>query len=910
MRPLYLTLSAFGPYAGQQELDFTALGRSGLYLITGDTGAGKTTIFDAITYALFGEPSGEARDAGMLRSKYAAADTPTFAELRFENKGRTYTVRRSPEYLRKKARGEGMTRQAATAELTYPDGRVETQTTRVTAAVKEILGVDRKQFSEIVMLAQGDFQRLLQADTTEREAIFRDVFGTRVFQTLQKRLKEELSSLEKARQSALDAFSQAALSAAHRPDSPLLPEEHRAWLGGKIDSDAAAETALAEEALKADAAHEAVTAALARAEAEEQARAQLKQAQLDETACARAETEAAAALKAQAEDDERRAELTKAIAAQEAALPGYDALDAARAEETEKQNAQEAAQTALTEAETDAKQKQETLQAAQQELEQLRTAGEALRDLERQHADFERRRAELLALTAALEQLREDETESERAQTAYLSAEAAAEARRAEAETLRRRFNREQAGLMAAALKQGEPCPVCGSTTHPSPAALSSDAPTQAEVDAAEKAAQKQSAEASRASQAAGAALGKLEADRTAAQERCAKILPDTPIEEAPEAAADALSALDEAQEALERAIQDETSRRDRAHSLTEKLPEMAQAAQDAEQTVTAQRQTLAQIAAELAAAAARAEQQRAALPHLSRADALAALEADRSALQTLTDALKQAEAAHRAAQTALAAAHARVKELSDIAPAEEADSTDALRAKKEAAAAERSRIADERRAIALQLDADRRALKGMEEAADALSKLDEQWGGVRALSDTANANLSGKARVMLETYVQMAYFDRILRRASLHLMRMSSGQYDLKRREDAENLRSRSGLELNVIDHYNGTERSVRSLSGGESFLAALSLSLGLSEELQAAAGGVQLDCMFVDEGFGTLDEDTLRQVMRALHSLTEGNRLVGVISHVAELRQSIAHQIVVTKNRAGGSAIRVTLD
>ena len=194
-----------------------------------------------------------------------------------------------------------------------------------------------------------------------------------------------------------------------------------------------------------------------------------------------------------------------------------------------------------------------------------------------------------------------------------------------------------------------------------------------------------------------------------------------------------------------------------------------------------------------------------------------------------------------------------------------------------------------------------------MHTALTALRGLDAQWSELRALSDTANGNLTGKARVMLETYVQMAYFDRILRRASLHLFEMSSGQYDLKRREETDDLRSRSGLELNVVDHYNGTERSVRSLSGGESFLAALSLSLGLSEELQAAAGGVQLDCMFVDEGFGTLDEDTLRQAMRALRRLTQGQRLVGVISHVAELRQSIERQIVVTKRRTGGSEARI---
>ena len=184
---------------------------------------------------------------------------------------------------------------------------------------------------------------------------------------------------------------------------------------------------------------------------------------------------------------------------------------------------------------------------------------------------------------------------------------------------------------------------------------------------------------------------------------------------------------------------------------------------------------------------------------------------------------------------------------------------------------------------------------------------LDEKWRMVSALSSTANGALRGRERVMLETYVQTTYFDRILRRANIHLMRMSGGKYDLKRREEAQNLRSQSGLDLDVIDHYNGSLRSVKTLSGGEAFIASLSLALGLSEEIQMSAGGIHLDCLFVDEGFGSLDEETLSQAMAALRSLTEGNRLIGIISHVAELRREIDKQIVVKKERDGGSMARI---
>ena len=179
----------------------------------------------------------------------------------------------------------------------------------------------------------------------------------------------------------------------------------------------------------------------------------------------------------------------------------------------------------------------------------------------------------------------------------------------------------------------------------------------------------------------------------------------------------------------------------------------------------------------------------------------------------------------------------------------------------------------------------------------------------VKALSDTANGNVSGKEKIMLETYIQMTYFDRIIERANTRFMVMSSGQYELKRRREAENYKSQSGLDLDVIDHYNGTERSVRTLSGGESFKASLSLALGLSDEIQSSAGGIKLDTMFVDEGFGSLDEDSLQQAIKALMGLTEGNRLVGIISHVGELKERIDKQIIVTKERIGGSKIRIVM-
>ena len=193
------------------------------------------------------------------------------------------------------------------------------------------------------------------------------------------------------------------------------------------------------------------------------------------------------------------------------------------------------------------------------------------------------------------------------------------------------------------------------------------------------------------------------------------------------------------------------------------------------------------------------------------------------------------------------------------------------------------------------------------------MKQTEKEYVWIHSLADTAGGTLNGKSKVELETYVQMAYFDRILRRANLRLMTMSSGQYEMKRRESADNKKDKSGLELNVIDHYNGSERSVKTLSGGETFQASLSLALGLSDEIQSMAGGIQIDAMFVDEGFGSLDEDALNQAVKALGNLAEGKKLVGIISHVSELKDRIDKKIVITKNRSGervGSSITVVGD
>ena len=270
---------------------------------------------------------------------------------------------------------------------------------------------------------------------------------------------------------------------------------------------------------------------------------------------------------------------------------------------------------------------------------------------------------------------------------------------------------------------------------------------------------------------------------------------------------------------------------------------------------------------------------------------------------QRFKEALAKAEKAHREQAEASAEISGHVLQLKKQLEGIEQKDTAGLTKERDELKKEIERLAEKQRQIHIRKAANETALKSIQAKSAELEGLEARLTWVRTLSNTANGNLSGKEKIMLETYVQMAFFDRIVSRANTRFMVMSGGQYELKRCRAADNNRSQSGLELDVIDHYNGTERSVRTLSGGESFKASLSLALGLSDEIQASAGGIRMETLFVDEGFGSLDEDSLQQAMKALNGLAESNRLVGIISHVTELKERIDRQIVVTKEKSGGS-------
>ncbi len=922
MRPLKLTLSAFGPYAGRQEIDLGRLGERGLYLITGDTGAGKTTIFDAIAFALYGEPSGRSRDASMLRSKYADPATPTEVELTFLYAGKEYTVRRNPEYMRKKSRGEGETRQAAGAELRLPDGRVETKTTAVTQKIIEILGVNRDQFSQIAMIAQGDFLKLLLAETKDRQAHFREIFRTGIYQTFQEELKSEAIRMSGQREEKKKRIQQYIGGILCGEEDPLLPEIQRARQGDMLTQDV---LSLLEKLLRQDGeqaevlkeklreeeeAIDALTQLITQAkeqqntrQARDRAWARLKEMQPELESLAKA----AAAEKEKLPQAEQAAREANRI---EGELPVYEALDRKKEEIRQGEERAARSQKTLTQRENAWAALQEEAQALRQEMKGLENAGETRAQLQRACDQADSRIAALTELLKELKGLNEKQAALEKAQSAYLQAERLAEKKKQEADDLRLAFNREQAGMMAAQLRPGMACPVCGSTVHPHKACPSQNAPTEETVKQAEKTARQAQQEANARSAAAAEKKALADAAQAGAAEKAKALLNGGTPESAGETAAGLLRSAQADREGLLAAIQAENNRLRRKEILSGLLPKKEEALEETSQGVAALREQLARDQAHLQAMKKQWEERSALLPFPNQAAARREMQALMGQADALQKSAEKAEQDYRTCEKEMVALRAQIAQsealLSNASPVslEEKQGEKDLRLQKKAALSALYTQAQHR------LATNQTAYQNIQSILSEPAAIEQNWQWVNALSATANGALRGKDRVMLETYVQMTFFDRILRRANVHLMRMSGGKYDLIRRAAAENQRSQSGLDLDVIDHYNGSTRNVKTLSGGEAFLASLSLALGLSEEIQMSAGGIRLDTLFVDEGFGSLDEDTLQQAMRALTGLTEGNRLIGIISHVAELRREIDKQIYVKKEKTGGSTVQLILE
>lgn len=920
MRPLKITMSAFGPYAGEVTLDMQKLGKSGIYLITGDTGAGKTTVFDAISYALYGEASGNYRENTTLRSKYASADTPTFVELEFEYNNEIYKINRNPEYPRPNKRGEGFTKQSANAELVMPDGSVITKIKEVSAKVEEIIGINKNQFSQIAMIAQGDFRKLLNCETNERSKIFRKIFKTEPYHNIEIKLSSLFNELKRNREKEKSGIEQYINQLNCNKNDTLFLELERAKSGDVLIEDV---IKLAGEIINKDALEytktqkniESINEEIEKInsniklyenqEATKKAYAKAS-AKLEELKTKRNECEKA--YKSAEAQREKLDDLTRKINLINSKMPKYDELKSLENSINERTQSFEKSNNLL-------KLKQQEITSLEKEIDEKSKALEEVKGADLLAQKLTVQKEEIKKKAEALKELKTEIDRCKTEQKNLKNAQSFAKSALDEYGALENEYNQiyiaffnEQAGIIADELKDGEPCPVCGSTSHPNLARKSENAPSQADVESAQNLVKKAQEKADKARDTASALKSRFDEIAANVKSAAKKLFgTDDNVFDDYNSNINALKKDYDCTLALLKTANEKLNLYKKLDKEIPKIQEKQKSLSDEISTLNTQKASdeafisentkrVTSIKSELDFESADlAKDKLKEYTNLSN-DIKNTIEKSKNDF----DDIKSKYDTQKGTKASLENALKEFKEI-DLAALNE----------KSLKLNEHTKDVDETaKSLYSRIESNKLLVDNISEKRDILKEYDDKYVWLKALSETANGDISGKEKITLETFVQMTYFDSIIRKANIRLLTMSDGQYELVRRSDAETLKKNEGLALDVIDHFNGSSRSVSTLSGGESFMASLCLALGLSDEIQSSNGGIKLDTMFVDEGFGSLDGEALDRALSALTSLSQGNRLVGIISHVDALCDRIDNKIVITKDRTIGSNAQIICD
>ena len=869
MKPLNLTLSAFGPYAGETTVDFSAFGEDGIFLIAGDTGAGKTTLFDAISFALYGEASRgkERRKSKSFRSDYADPKTETYVELTFRHKDETWCIRRNPEYPRMMKRRDELTTQTANAKLTNLDtGEVMEGLRDVNDKVYELLGLTQDQFTQTVMIAQGDFLKILNASSDERKALFQKLFNTAIYADLQKKLQEMNSACNKEREELNQRITIAAGKIDPEPDFPERDQIAQYQAEAKY-ADLLAECLehlLEQEKETGDRARQEKEAADQEENRLIAAIEQAKATNVDFETLEKAEAAQQLLLDQQSVLDELSSQLDKARKAQ--GLASDEALlNGNQADLQKQEKAAAEAEEGLKEAEEalpDAEKKKQEANSHAAEADALLSAAKQLNDCIPVLKDLDSKKKKLDKQQKTMQALWDDSRQADAAYT-----------------TAKEGYYLSQAGLLAQELTEGQPCPVCGALDHPHPAVLTTESVTKEAMEAADQ----RHRRAADALHEADSALAALRAEIEAGQkrleelgigERETKETLETQAQEKQELARQYREAITQADEALKALQITIAENRTAMEHGRQRLEELRRSAETLQNTF---REHLT---------AAGFEDERA--YQLAKMPDAAMREADRQ--------LKEYGEQKKSLADQIAQLREKLagKEKTDIGSL-----TDQLTAQKnQKAAAEKEEAAlNKKRTI------HEDALKEIRDARRQQKRREEHWAVVRDLYNCC-AGITGGAyrgKLTFEAYVQQYYFKQVVAAANKRLTVLTDGLFTLRCKEEAKDRVRQSGLDLDVLDRGTSQWRDVSTLSGGESFLASLALALGLSDVVQSQSGAIRMDAMFIDEGFGTLDDNALRNSLQVLSDLADGKRLIGIISHVHDLEERIEKQIVVSKTLKG---------
>lgn len=867
MRPLRLELAAFGPYAEPQVIDFRALGERRLFLVHGPTGAGKTTLLDAVCFALYGDATGPDREVKGFRSQFAGPALETTVSLDFQLGERVYRVTRQPEQERAKRVGQGTTISPPAATLwertgledPAAEGKVlATRVGNVTEAVVDLLGFRSEQFRQVIVLPQGRFRDVLLAGSKEREDILRQLFDTGFYGRIEEALKER-SRLLRATAERLRADRAALLGQESLDDEAVLDGRLQALLADKRDVD----SSMARLQQQSSAAAQALE------------RARGEQARFDK---------AQRAQRALAELQERAADVDAdrqylGAARRAAGLVDLAAqLAARRRAAADSSELHEDLHNRCTRASQRLERATAALRVEQARAPEREALGRRVADLARA--------LPLAQELAALMEREATEAAAERvaAEGVVAALRTTAEAR-AQAEALRKARESGSAALLAVDLRPGAPCPVCGSTEHPRPAARGGEIPSPEALAAADEAIAVQEAtldEHRQASQRAAAVLSDLHARIDTLRRQLTGLVEPAPgnLQEIPRLAEEAMRRGAALQDALDRAVAEQQAARDECTRLEAGL-------ESAVKQADAARVALQAIENEWVERLERAgfDDERA-----WRSAALEEHEIER--IQAAIDDFQQR----------LAAAEGMAADASAEVAGRSPPDVDAAEVVAAAAAHAHGRAAEQSGQLASRIESLERLRTRLGEIGREYAATEQRFGVFGSIARVAAGD--NPHRISLQRFVLASRLDDVLAAASLRLHAMTRGRYLLRRNTETADRRAAGGLELLVEDAYTANSRSVATLSGGESFQAALSLALGLSEVVQAYSGGISLDTIFIDEGFGSLDPEALDLAIDTLMDLQQSGRLVGVISHVPELRERIDVRLEVKAGTTGSRA------
>ena len=933
MRPIKLVLSAFGPYASKVELDLSKLGENGVYLITGDTGAGKTTIFDAITFALFGKPSGDIRDVKTLRSEYANEEIETYVELDFIYHDEEYHIYRRPEYTYTHVQKNGEVKQrskATDAYLILPNGDRIVKPTEVTKQVEQLLGMKRDQFRQIAMIAQGSFLEILNADTKERGRLFEKVFMTSKYSVFMDRLNQMAKESSIALNDAKLRLQQI-ISDIRVPE--ILQEQYEQTLETFAMNDIQPVYDLLDKIIIG--AKEGIENLQKQ---KEQVQKQLQKSRKEETEKTKQLQDLLSLekllkekpvkeekanlyterLKTDGEKYRIQIDALKKEQAQiEHELPEYAGLTklTAKLAEIKKQGS-----SVLKDLETKTslkKQLDEDITLKQKEAQILTDSELSLNKLFIKEEEIEKKISAFYHASMIQSNYQNAvDNLKEKTQSLQESTDRKAMLQK-QYDDAQLSYFANQAGLLASRLIKGEPCPVCGSIEHPRPASYSDQLVTQEEINQYKKKADQVEKEYQVASKACVDANLKMSTLQNELELVLKSVTEQTiPLGNVKTFIDEHTAQLKKEQKEISTRIKQLQQQSKRYQELLKMIPKLQQKLTALAEEVSQSEITQAKLSVEHEQIQKQVQETTAKLKYSSETEAkncVAILAKQileyQQQIDQLTNESKLAmdELVYVSAQIDML--REKVESSIDEIPLQK-NQLALLQAEIENLQVQQEEILKSIHDTQMYESDAQDTKKKIKSESDAYQTKLSRYSSLRELADVAMGNgRSSKEKITLQEYVQIAYLDRMIHKANERYLSMSNQQYQLVRSAGTKDKRSHEALDLDVIDFSNGSIRPVSSLSGGESFIASLALALGMSDEIQSQAGGIQIDTMFIDEGFGTLDRDSLNNAIQTLMKLSGENRLVGIISHVKELKERIHKGIIVTKDLHGshGSAAKV---